>query len=61
VSNDFTGHWPVGTAAIVIADSEEDARRYLTNALEARKLPQSGFTLREITEYGAEVLCDGDY
>lgn len=62
VCTDFKGHYPVGAAAVVLADSESDARRYLSNALEFRKLPASEFTLREITDfYGAEILCDGNY
>lgn len=62
VCNDFHGYWPVGTAAVVIAASEADARRYLGNELERRGLKQATFTLRDLTDFlGAEVLCDGNY
>ena len=62
VSNDFLGFWPVGTAAVIVAANEDDARRYLNNALTARGLdPNQGGTLRELVNYGAEILCDGNY
>lgn len=62
VCNDFHGHWPVGTAAVVLAANEVDARIYLSSELERRGLKASTFTLRDITDFlGAEVLCDGNY
>lgn len=62
VCNDFHGHWPVGTAAVIVAVCESDARRYLVNELERRGLCTNDFTLRDITGFvGAEVLCDGNY
>jgi hypothetical protein len=61
VSTDFPGYWPVGSAAVILAANEIDARLYLANELERRGL-KAEFSLRDITDFlGAEVLCDGNY
>jgi hypothetical protein len=62
VSDDFTGLWSVGTAAVVIAVDEEAARVLLD--AECRKHGLSGFdgTLREFPAVAhAVVICDGNY
>jgi hypothetical protein len=61
VCTDFEGFWPVGTAAVVIADSEQQAREKLMAELLSVGLPQiKGFTLREI-QHGVHILNDGNY
>jgi hypothetical protein len=60
---DHDGHW-IGVASVVVAPSEEIARRLLLVELQQHGLKGSApFTLREIniTEQRAFVLQDGDY
>jgi hypothetical protein len=62
--NDFTGHWPVGSAAIIVAEAESEARDILDAALKLRglKLKETD-TLTELPleSDGCVILCDGDY
>jgi hypothetical protein len=67
-SNDFTGYYPVGTAAVVVAEDREDARELLRQALANEGLPcDKPFTLQEVclahpqAEPMALVLCNGNY
>jgi hypothetical protein len=62
VCNDFTGYWPVGTAAVIVANGEVAALNLLHGELEKRGLPVSG-TVHEIETYDPSVtiLCDGNY
>lgn len=63
-SYDFEGHWPVGSAAIVIEGSRELARLLLDKELADHGLEDSKeYTLVEmdLTEAQAIILCDGDY
>jgi hypothetical protein len=60
---DHDGHW-VGVASVVVAVSEEEARRLLQVELRSHGLSgNKPFTLHEIntTESRAFVLQDGDY
>jgi hypothetical protein len=60
---DHDGHW-VGVASVVVAPSEEIARRLLQIELRSHGLSgNKPFHLREIntTEERAFVLQDGDY
>jgi len=60
---DHDGHW-VGVASVVVAPSEEVARRLLLVELQSHGLKgNTPFTLRQIniTEPRAFVLQDGDY
>jgi hypothetical protein len=59
---DFTGHWPVGSAAVVVAKDEEMARKILLTELHKIGLG-SEFTLQEldIDYQNARILCDGNY
>lgn len=60
---DHDGHW-VGVASVVVAPSEEIARRMLQVELQSHGLSgNKPFTLRQIniTEPRAFVLQDGDY
>lgn len=61
-SADFTGHYPVGASAVVVAHSEDEARELLGAALKEHGLKFNG-TLRRIniTTPRAFVLTDGDY
>lgn len=63
VCNDFTGFWPVGTAAVVVADNEVAARGLLGAALREKGLNDPRFTLVEIDTgaAGAFILRDGGY
>ena len=61
-SNDFTGIWPVGTAAIVVAESEEEARKLLDRKLGDIGLVFDGtLVLVDDTVAEAIVLRDGNY
>lgn len=59
-SDDFTGCYPTGTAAVVRADNVEEATLLLSKALEERGLKFDG-TLTEFKGKGAVVIRDGDY
>jgi len=60
---DHDGHWPVGVASVVIAVSEDQARKLLDAELTRRGLRPGGYTLERMSliEPRAVVLCDGDY
>lgn len=62
-SKDFEGHWPVGTAAVVMAEDEAAARVLLLAELKEHHLSVGEFTLQEIPmgKPLAVVLSDGDY
>jgi hypothetical protein len=59
----FAGHWPVGTAAVVLAESREEAAGLLADALERQGLSQKidSADFIELSTKQALVLCDGDY
>ena len=63
--NNFGGHWPVPTAAVMVAPDKDTALKHLLEELESRKLPQEAMflTLVEIstTDRAVYVLSDGDY
>lgn len=58
----FNGHYPVGTAAVVVAKDQLEAARELSNELLRIGLPQdvNPSEMIEIKE-GVRILCDGDY
>lgn len=65
---DHKGHWPVGTASIVLASNEAEARSLLDRKLYENNLILNGetthYTLNEVSlEDGpkAIILNDGDY
>lgn len=62
-SNDFTGKWPVPTAAIVIAPDEEIAKLQLARELLVMGLPGKNFTVTEVdvTKPAVLILSDGEY
>lgn len=55
--------WPVGSASVVIAENEFDARHLLSQRLSSLGLNSQPFTLTEIdiTHPRVLILCDGDY
>jgi uncharacterized protein YggL (DUF469 family) len=59
-SNNFSGHWPTGTSAVVRAENEQEAVRMLDEALQQNGLKFDG-TLTEFRGKGVVVLQDGDY
>lgn len=61
---DFIGYWPVGTAAVVRADSRDVAEKMLRERLRDLGLPQKehGLTLELFSkDMRIKILCDGDY
>jgi hypothetical protein len=61
---DFKGQWPVPVAAVVLAETEEQARELLKKELINYHLgEQDDFTLIKIpqTKCQAVILSDGDY
>lgn len=63
-NNDFKGIYPVGTAAVVIAETREKAKEYLDPQLKAKRLPKSNvedFHEMDFMIGGVRILCDGNY
>jgi hypothetical protein len=62
VSSDFTGHYPVGSAAVVVAANEDEARALLTAELAKEGLVFDG-TLKAMKTNAphALILCNGEY
>lgn len=64
-NTEFPGHWPVGTAAVVVADTREQAAELLNSALEKGGLGQPAkpeqFVQLPTNKPHAVVLCNGDY
>lgn len=63
-NNRFQGHWPVGTAAVVCAETKEEAAEYLNIALKKEGLgPVDVADMSEFHVFDGEVrvLCDGNY
>lgn len=61
----FSGHWPIGTSAIVVDETKEDAKKALVDYLENNMdLPQKDdLELAEVFPdvAGVFILNDGDY
>ena len=61
----FHGHWPVGTAAVVVATSRVTAAQALETALAAQGLPQpikpEDMHIVDPTHQHVRILCNGDY
>lgn len=60
----FTGHYPVGVSALIVAETEDEARTMLLEELRKEGLPQKHkIYLTEIAleEKKAIVLQNGDY
>lgn len=65
VNTRFLGHWPVGTAAVVVAESPERAAQLLEAALDAAGLIQVVLPEHmqpiDTSKEAVDVLCNGDY
>ncbi len=63
-TTDFTGHWPVGTSAVIVADSHVHAVELMQKSLKAAGLDhRQSFTMQEIdaTVGRAHILQNGNY
>lgn len=60
---DHRGHYPTGTASIVLADSKEEAFKMLSDELKRLGLEDEIFELNEVNTKvkSVYVLQDGDY
>ncbi|CUR70308.1 hypothetical protein [Achromobacter xylosoxidans] len=65
INTDFRGHWPVGTAAVVVADTPDRAAKLLEKALDERGLVQVIPPVHMVpishTCESVAILCDGNY
>ena len=61
-SDDFTGKWPSGVAAVVVASDRRQAKRLLRKALKERGLEFDG-SIKGIdtTNPNVVVIDDGEY
>lgn len=62
---DFRGHYPVGSAAVVVASNEVEAEQYLRDLLNEEGLGHDPEPLTmvelDMSTTKAVVLCNGDY
>jgi len=65
VCNQFTGHYPVGTAAVVVAESQQHAAELLNEQCKREGLPgdanANGMALVMQDKPQTVILCDGNY
>lgn len=65
VCNQFTGHYPTGVAAVVVAESQEHAAQLLNEQLRLEGLSgdansnMMALVMQESPQ--AVILCDGNY
>lgn len=62
--NKFEGHWPVGTAAVVVAENTAQAKDYLDHFLAESGLPdcdKNDFVELPLVDGAVSILCDGAY
>jgi hypothetical protein len=65
-NNESSGHWPVGIAAIVIADTPEEAADILNLELKRLGLPGDGeakdmIPFPQVVGEDCRILRDGNY
>mgnify|MGYP003639638745 CR=1 FL=1 len=63
-TNNFCGHWPVGTAAVIVARNLDEAYVLMSKQLREMGLAQNdGFSINELPTDRTHVvvLQDGDY
>lgn len=64
-NTEFKGHYSVGTAAIVVAESPEQAAKFLEDELEKHglyeKVKAEDMKLVPLKVGFVNVLCDGNY
>lgn len=62
---EFKGHYPIGTAAVTVADDIECARRNFNEALKESGLPDltSDDEITEIPTHSdyTVIMCEGNY
>lgn len=65
LNDTFTGHYPVGTCALVVARGQADAARQLEKELETRGLKQTisrdSMKLLDSDARHVVIVSDGDY
>jgi len=64
ICTDHDGHWPVGVASVVKAKDRRRAKKLLDDLLKADGLQTSktkSYTLEEVKDDSAIILCNGDY
>lgn len=65
VNTEFKGHWPAGSAAVVVADSRHEAAVILRDSLGLVGLDQdiqyTDMLELDIDSKAAYILCDGNY
>ena len=63
VCTDFSGHWPVGTSAIVVATGPDRAKAMLNYDLELMGLKSDAEHMQklDITVEAVHILQDGEY
>ena len=61
----FKGHYPVGTSAVIVAESRVAGRKLLEAELERhgllQKIPAADMQEIDVTEAQVVILCDGNY
>jgi len=61
----FTGHWPVGTSAVVVAGNTKDAVKLLEDRLAEIGLPQridpKSLVELDLTQPACTIINDGEY
>jgi hypothetical protein len=63
-NNKFEGRFPVGSAAVVIADTPQKAAEFLSSYLDDIGLPPAeakDMMSMPFVEGQVNILCDGDY
>jgi len=65
--NNFSGHYPVGTAAVVIAETREEAAEDLNHKLKSQHSLPGDAKPEDMIEFPSDcresvrILCDGNY
>ena len=64
-NNKFKGVYPIGTAAVIVANDKYEAARLLSDALFDTGIPDDntidGMIEIDISSPNAIILCNGDY
>lgn len=61
----FTGFWPTGTSAVIVAENPEDGAKLLERQLDeiglGQRIDPESMKELDLTKVGATVLNDGNY
>lgn len=64
-NNNFDGYWPVGSAAVVVANGKEEAAEILQNHLNIiglyQDIPPDDMVELDTAQNGCVILFDGNY